>query len=178
MALVTRLCVALLSAGLSMSPSIAAAQTSGGIIDAVHAKAAFLFNVVKFVQWPASDLPADRVVIGVVARPSFRRVLEETVNGKSVNGRSITVRDVWDEADARQCHIVYFDDDGSERRGSFLRRASKGGVLTVGETNRFVADGGHVRVYVDGDRLRFQVDPAGLQQAGLKVSAQFLSLAK
>ena len=43
-----------------------AAQDDGSARRSV--KAAFLFNVVKFVQWPPSDVPSDTVVIGLVAQ--------------------------------------------------------------------------------------------------------------
>jgi uncharacterized protein DUF4154 len=142
-------------------------------------KAAFLLNVVKFVQWPPSDIPADSVVIGVVSRDSFRRTLESVVNGKTVNGRSIVVRELRDEAEARGCHIVFFDEasDGP-RRNAMLRSIRDEAVLTVGETSKFMAEGGLVRLFVEGDRLRFQIDPVGVQLSGLKVSAQLMSLAK
>jgi YfiR/HmsC-like len=142
-------------------------------------KAAFLFNVVKFVQWPPSNIPADSVVIGLVSRDSFRRTLEGVVNGKTVNGRSIVVRELHDEGEARGCQIVYFDEatDGPRRDG-ILRSVREGAVLTVGETGKFLAEGGLIRLYVEGDRLRFQIDPVGVQLSGLKVSAQLMSLAK
>ena len=101
------------------------------------------------------------------------------MNGKTVNGRAIVVRELRDEEDARGCHMVFFDEasDGPRRSG-ILRRVRDGAVLTVGETNKFLAEGGLVRLYVEGDRLRFQIDSVGVQLSGLKVSAQLLSLAK
>ena len=160
---------------LAMAHDLRGADTVGE----AQVKAAFLFNVVKFVQWPPSDLSADSVVIGLVSRDSFRRALEAVVNGKTVNGRSIVVRELHDEEEARGCQIVFFDEasDGSRRNG-ILRLVRDDAVLTVGETSKFLAEGGLVRLYVEGDRLRFQIDPVGVQLSGLKVSAQLMSLAK
>jgi hypothetical protein len=154
-------------------------RAADGTVGEAQIKAVFLFNVVKFVQWPPSSLPSDTVVIGLVARDSFRRALEGVVTGKTVNGRAVVVRELHDEEDARGCHIVFFEDasDGP-RRSLILRSVRDGAVLTVGETSKFMAEGGLVRLYVDGDRLRFQIDPVGVQLSGLKVSAQLMSLAK
>jgi hypothetical protein len=164
---------------LTTAPNLRAADGAGERISETQVKAAFLYNVVKFVQWSASDLPSDSVVIGLVSRDAFRRALEGIVNGKTVNGRPIVVRELRDDGDARGCHIVFFDDASeSRRKGSILRRAREGGALTVGETTRFLFDGGLVRLYVDGDRLRFQIDAVGVRLAGIKVSAQLMSLAK
>jgi hypothetical protein len=53
----------------------------------------------------------------------------------------------------------------------------RGPVLTVGETARFLRDGGMVRVYVEDSRIRFQVNRRQTDAAGLKISSQLLSLA-
>ena len=156
-----------------------AAQEQGERVSEAQVKAAFLFNVVKFVQWPPSDLPSDTVVIGLVARDSFRRALEGVANGKTVNGRSIVVRELRAEEDARGCHVVFFDEaSDAPRRSGILRRVRDGAVLTVGESTKFMTEGGLVRLYIEGDRLRFQIDSVGVQLSGLKVSAQLMSLAK
>jgi uncharacterized protein DUF4154 len=161
------------------APDLGAADGAIDRIGETQVKAAFLYNVLKFVQWPASDLPSDTMVIGLVSRDSFRRALDSIVNGKTVNGRPIVVRSLRDEGDARGCHVVFIEDssEGTHKDG-ILRIAREGGALTVGETTRFLRDGGLVRLYVEGDRLRFQIDPVGVQLAGLKVSAQLMSLAK
>ena len=161
---------------LGMAHDLPGADTTVG---EAQAKAAFLFNVVKFVQWPPSEMPADTVVIGLVSRDSFRRTLESVINGKTVNGRSVVVRELHDEEEARGCQIVFFDEasDGP-RRNEILKRVREGAVLTVGETSKFLAEGGLIRLYIEGDRLRFQIDPVGVQLSGLKVSAQLMSLAK
>lgn len=157
--------------------AVDAQDGADGRIGVAEAKAAFLYNVVKFVQWPG--LPPNRLVIGVLARESFRRTLQGLVDRKIVSGRSIVVREIRGEGDAQGCHVIFFDDASEPaRRGAILRHAAEGGVLTVGETTMFLAEGGHIRLYVETDRLRFQIDPGGVALAGLKVSAQLLSLAR
>ena len=162
---------------LAMGQDLRAADGEDGRIGVAEAKAAFLYNVVKFVQWPG--LSPNRLVIGVLARDSFRRTLESLVNRKIVHGRSIVVRELRGEDDARGCHVIFFDDTSeAPRREDILRRVAEGGVLTVGDTTMFLAEGGLIRLYVESDHLRFQIDPARVQLAGLKVSAQLMSLAR
>jgi hypothetical protein len=55
--------------------------------------------------------------------------------------------------------------------------SARGAVLTVGETVRFLRDGGMVRLFHEGGRLRFQIDAKIARAAGLRVHAQLLSLA-
>jgi hypothetical protein len=170
-----RFAIVCLVVGMTGSDRLAAGADER--IGATEAKAAFLFNVVKFVQWPG--LPPNRLVIGVLAHDSFRRTLQGLVDRKILNGRSIVVRELRSEDDVQGCHIIFFDDASeAPRRGDIIRRVGEAGVLTIGETTTFLAEGGHIRLYVEMERLRFQIDPAGVELAGLKVSAQFMSLAR
>lgn len=175
LAAICSLALGLAAADLRAAGAASAAEQ----VSEAQVKAAFLFNVVKFVQWPADDLPTDRIVIGLVARDSFRRTLEAVVNGKSVNGRAVVVRELQGNDDGRGCHIVFVENAVDDvQKAVVLRRAREGGMLTVGETTQFMVEGGLVRLYVDGNQLRFQIDTVGVQLSGLKVSAQLMSLAK
>jgi hypothetical protein len=53
----------------------------------------------------------------------------------------------------------------------------RGPLLTIGETPRFLRDGGMVHIFLDNQRLRFQVNRGRVDQAGVKISSQALSLA-
>lgn len=125
-------------------------------------KAAFLFNFLKFVEWPppAGDRPW---TIGVVGHRDFADLLSDLVRGKTVNGQPVVVKRIAGLADSRGCHIVYSPDAAS---GSQLP-----GVLTVGE-------GGMVNFYLDQDQIRFEIRPEAAKAAGLRLSAQLLHLAR
>ena len=60
---------------------------------------------------------------------------------------------------------------------SALLAQIQGAVLTVGETPRFLRDGGMVRMFVEDQRMRFEINRRQTDLAGLKISAQLLSLA-
>ena len=149
-----------------------------GRFDEYQVKAAFLFNFVKFTQWPPSDYRSDAVVIGVVGRGPFYTALEGLVKGQKLNGREVVVREVMDAEDLRTYHIILIAESEARRAADILQRVKGAGVLTVGETPYFLREGGLVRFYVEANRIRFQIDPAGAQQAGLKINSQLLSLAR
>ena len=54
-------------------------------------KAAFLYNFAKFVEWPPHvfKTPADPIVICVLGQNPFGNALEDSVNGKTVDGEEI-----------------------------------------------------------------------------------------
>ena len=148
-------------------------------MDEYEVKAAFLYNFVKFVQWPASDPRTGAVKIGVVGRiPKFMGALEVMARNKAIGGRTILVREIRENDDPRNFHLIFIAESERSRQADVLERARGASVLTVGESADFLEHGGIARFFVEANRVRFQIDAAQAQQEGLKVSSQLLSLAK
>lgn len=153
----------------------AAPRASEQAIEEGQAKAAFLFNFAKFVQWPGlTDSP---LVIGVVGDDHLAELVEATVRGRLIGGRSLRVRALRHGDDPAGCDMLYITPSRQREDAEMLRRVH-GAVLTVGETVQFLRDGGMVRLFRDDDRVRFQVNAQAALDAGLKVHSQLLSLAE
>jgi hypothetical protein len=136
-------------------------------------KAAYLYNFVKFVQWPAAG-PAAPLTICVAGRRVFDSLLEDLVRGEVVNGRPVAARTILEpEAD---CDAVFVPEGAAA--SAYLKAARGRPVLTVGETDTFIAQGGMVRFYLDGRNVRFEINPAAAEQAGLRISSRLLQLAR
>ena len=138
-------------------------------------KAAFLFNFLKFVEWPESA-PATASgtpwVLGVLGRDPFGGILAETVRGKKVNGREVIVRHFAHPADIRDCHILFISSAEFQHSGAFVHA----GLLAVGESPGFLDAGGVINFYIEQDRVRFEISPAAARGAGLRIGAQLLKL--
>ena len=141
-------------------------------------KAAFLFNFLKFVEWPSAptDLPW---VIGILGRDPFGGVLEETVRGKTVNGRKVEVRRFAHPADVKECNIVFIGRADFERMVMQAQPVlQQPGLLTVGEAPAFLKSGGIINFYLQENRVHFEIQPSAAHTAGLRVSAQLLKLGR
>jgi hypothetical protein len=159
----------LVAALVALAPGAAVSQPLGEL----QVKAAFLFNFAKFVAWPSADRP---LAICVAGNLPLTNAAAELVNGRQVDGRSVLARSVAASATADGCDLVYLGDLKAEDAAAFLAKV-RGPVLTVGETPRFLRDGGMVRMFLEGNRMRFQVNRRQTDAAGLKISSQLLSLA-
>jgi hypothetical protein len=142
-------------------------------IEEGHAKAAFLFNFARFVQWPASASP---LRIGVVGDDHVAELLEAMVRDRQISGRTLQVRALRHGDDPAGCDMLYITPSRQREDVEMLRRIH-GPVLTIGETVQFLRDGGMVRLFRDDDRVRFQINAQAATDAGLKVHSQLLSLA-
>lgn len=160
-----------------LSPMTASAEPQARLSEN-QIKAAFLFNVAKFVEWPATDDRSDDFVVGVIGSDFIGNVLYRLVSGKTVQGREIVVRRLRKDDDLQGCQIVFVGANESRHAADILLRVQARGVLTVGETPQFLSEGGLVRFYVDNNRIRFQINAAAAEQAGLKINSQLMGLAR
>ena len=149
------------------------AQATDAPVRELQAKAAFLFNFARFVQWPASTAP---FVLGVAGDAALAAVVAATVKGRTIEGREVEVRVLNPGDDPSGCHLLHFGPLAEVDALALLAHV-RGSTLTVGETPRFLRDGGMVRLFIEDQRLRFQVNRGRTAAAGLQLSSQLLSLA-
>ncbi len=72
-------------------------------------KAACLFNIAKFTDWPdakfaSGDAP---ILICCFCDQEFAAILERTVAGKTAGARRVAVRRIAGADDVRACHILF-----------------------------------------------------------------------
>jgi hypothetical protein len=143
-------------------------------------KAAFLFNFTKFVDWPADAFAGEKSPLNlcVYGGDPFGKALDDLVANETVGGRPIAVRRVGRGADLKACHVLFLSRAERERQAEVLADLRGAPVLTVGETDRFLADGGLVNFFLEANRVRFAVDLGAVERSRLKISSKLLRLAR
>lgn len=136
-------------------------------------KAAFLYNFVKFVEWPAAASAAP-LSICVAGRNPFGNFLDNLIRGEVVNGRRLETRVIL-EPDP-DCDVVFVPEGAAT--SAYLRAVRGRPTLTIGEGGGFIAQGGIARFYIDGGNVRFEINPGAADQAGLRISSRLLQLAR
>jgi hypothetical protein len=141
-------------------------------------KAAFLYNFATYVEWPKDAFPDPRAPfrVGVCGKDPFGPILEDTFRGKTVGGRPIVVNRSPDAADLRTCQLVFVP--ATEGTSRALKALDGARALTVGEREGFAAENGCVNFYLEGQRVRFEINVAAAKRAELKISSKLLRLAR
>ena len=160
--------VLLLLAGLIGSMQSA---TTDEVALEYRVKAAYLYNFVKFVEWPKEARPGP-LTICVASRNPFGTALSDTIRGELVNGRELLTRVIL-EPDP-DCHVLFIP-NGSP--SAYLRAARGTPILTVGETPDFLEQGGIIGFVTAGRNVRFAISTESAEHAKLRVSARLLQLA-
>src|SRR5258706_3362070 len=79
-------------------------------------KAAYLYNFIKYIDWPAQAFPPDSqtITIGVIGENPFGPALA-TLNGKMVKDRKVVVKEGTTVKDLADCQVVFISASESSR---------------------------------------------------------------
>jgi len=143
-------------------------------------KAAFLFNFAQFVEWPSQTYTnADQpFIIGVLGDDPFGSALDQTVQDETIHARKLIVRRSQRPEDLQDCQLVFISKSEKGRVAEVLPKFTGRRVLTVSEVPGFASRGGMINFYLDGSKVRFEINPASAQREELRISSQLLSLGK
>ena len=144
-------------------------------------KAAFLVNFPKYVEWPPEALPATNspIVIIVLGENKLGGELAKLAQGKTVDGHPLVVLDVAkQESITGDCHILFIGASERRRLPVILERLGKATILTVGESDDFLAGGGTINLTKQGKKIALEVNLASASRARLKISSKLLNVAR
>jgi hypothetical protein len=140
-------------------------------------KAAFLYNFVKFTDWPSEAVLSDSAItLCVFGDEAVASALEQTIKGRQVGGHSVTVARV--NVALSSCHVLYVSGVDRRQAVQIIERVKAAPVFTVGDLDGFAALGGVGQLFVESGKMRFALNPTSAQRAGLRLSSKLLALAK
>jgi hypothetical protein len=135
-------------------------------------KAAFLVSFTRFVSWP-EGAGGDIVIV----EPDSLGPVVERHASDAMLPMPLRVRRIR-SGDAVQPARVLFVSKSAGIIGAEALRAAGPSVLTVGETEEFLAKGGIVRLAVEAGRVRVEINVDAAERSGLVISSQLLRVAR
>jgi YfiR/HmsC-like len=147
--------------------------------DEYRLKAAFLFHFSELVDWPSEVLRrGDPLTLCTIGNDPFDGDLEAAVAGKLAGTRSLRILHFKSTEKVDGCQVLFIGVEDHARVSLLLARLKSVPVLTVGETDDFVKQGGMIGFCLEGNKVRFEINLESSQRAGLKISSRLLLLAK
>jgi uncharacterized protein DUF4154 len=173
--------VVLLSTSLTLLPwcigtKLACAQS----VSDDQVKAAYIYNFSKFVEWPAQTVSGPNAPLRfcILNNHAFEVELARITKSKSVAGHPIEIVEVQDGEQSRACHVLFIDATRDRQTRRIMEALQGASVLTVGETETFLEDGGMINFIMEDNRVQFEINHKAANESGLYISSRLLGLAK
>jgi hypothetical protein len=143
-------------------------------------KAAFLINFPKYVDWPTDALAESNspIVVAIFGETALDRALRKMLAGKTVNGHPLVFKRVSTE---EECdggyHILFIGDGATRHTAEILGKLGGASVLTVGDSESFLDDGGIIKLAKRDRKIRLEVNLVAANRTHLKLSSKLLAVA-
>lgn len=157
-----------------IATDVFAAQSTPGEYDV---KAAFAYNILKFVEWPDGKVSRGSAIRACVLGRFPDAAPFLALNGQQVLGKRMTVTLAETLSEFRECDVLLIAGSEERRLPQIMDVLSGSPVLTIGDTEGFAQRGVIVNFYVIKDKVRFEINVEAARRSGFRISAKLLRLA-
>lgn len=144
-------------------------------------KAAFVFNFMRFTEWPAQRVPSRDAPLALCVWNGDGQLAESmrSLAGRLVDQHPLRVLDIERVDELGRCHALFVAETAP--RGAtpaWLRRSESLDVLTVGDGEGFAAGGGMIGLAYDGNKMRFDINDKAVRRSTLRFGSQLYQLGR
>ena len=177
---------------LQVTPVGAQSKSDSELNREYQIKAAFLYNFIKFVDWPEGKIgdQNEPIMIGIIGKDpfgdAFKPITSKQIKGKKsriIRFEGLEQLKTSSEANKskieslRKCHLLFICISEKDHLTEILNLVNKHSVLTAGETSSMLKSGGMINFLMEENKIRFEVNLIAVKQANLKMRSQLLRLA-
>jgi hypothetical protein len=136
----------------------------------------FIYNFMKYVEWPESNNKGE-FVLAVVGDSPINKELQNLAQTKKLKGRPIVFKQCTNANDCLNAHLVFVPSSKSSSVKDFREQAKGKPMLIVGEREGLARKGAGISfVTLEEDELKFDINKKEIEQHQLKVSNSLVSL--
>jgi len=158
--------------------AIAARASSDDLSREYRIKAAYLYNLGKFITWPdENDMPKDApITLCVYGYNPFGNYLDK-LQERQIRGRSIAVRYVGEHDAVAGCQLLFISQLNTTQPKLLNAPPPYPPILTVSDNQDFLDRGGEISLVTVSNNVQLDINLTRAKQAGFSVSANLLEIA-
>ena len=169
---------------VSMNPAWAESDRS----QEYKVKAAFLYNFIKFVEWPKEKIAdSNSITIGIVGENPFGKAFEP-LKDKQIKDKNVVIKQFKGMEESKpsseriealkRCHVLFVCRSEAKHLGEIIKSIKGHSVLTVGDVEGFLESGGIINFLMEDEKVQFEIHNEAAKQAKLDIRSKLLRLAK
>lgn len=140
-------------------------------------KAAYVFNFIKFAEWPAGVVAADKVTLCVVGNNVLGGAFA-ALDGRKAGDRELhVIRYANADSELKSCNVVFIGESEQRHFVFILKALGESSVLTISDIEDFAEKGGAIGLLHHQNKIAFEINLKSLQRSNLRLPGQLLNLA-
>jgi hypothetical protein len=149
------------------SATLAAKKTTMSKEQVNEKKSLFIYNFTKLIEWPI-EYNGIEFVIGIAGDDETVKQLQGFMAQKKVSGKKIIVEKY---RKGGRYNVIYVTSSSAGNFASIKNSVKKNKTLLVSDD---AAQGTHISFLLDQDKVRYFVDKAAIEKAGMKVGQELM----
>lgn len=145
-------------------------------------KAAFLYNLGNYIRFPETALSENDTkqdfFICILGRDPFQQNIDSAAEDEKIQGHTVRVKRLQRVQEAEGCHLLFISDSERSRLKNLFQTLARRPILTVGDTDDFIEQGGMIKFYNDNNKIRLALDLEKVRAVDIKPSANLLKIVK
>ena len=143
-------------------------------------KAAFIYNIAKFIEWPKHNTEAypDQITLCIFGNNTFNESLE-TIRNRLVKKRRLVITQTYDIDELTHCQIVFLklDKKNIGKIDDIISASNLNHSLTISDQQYGNFQKEIIQLYTQGDEIRFKINIDAANSAQLVISSRLQQLA-
>lgn len=149
------------------------------VSDEDRVKAAFVFNFIKFVEWPENSFGSAEASLNVCVWGTETDAASMMgLHQKTAKQRTLKVVAVNGTGELAQCHVLFLTQRSRNSFKNVLRSIADRKILSVSDITGFARHGGLIGLFKSDDQMRFAINVEATQRSGLRMSSQLLKFGR
>jgi len=144
-------------------------------------KASLVALFLKSTDWPAGTFsgPQTPLILGILGQNPFG-AYAQAFTTNTVRGRRIEVKTFNTVEEVNECHLLFVSSSEDNNLARIQSALQNSNVLTMGETDEFIRQGGLIRVMglTPGEKYFFELNKKVYQRSRLKIDIGLLEFGK
>ncbi len=150
---------------------IMAAFLSTTFGQAEKVQAMFVYNFIKYVEWPASS-KSGNFVIGIYGNSSIYEELIKVAESKTAGSQPIVVKKIANAGEIADQHMLFIASNKSKELGDIVGIIGTKPTLIITESAGLIDKGAAINFVVIDNKQRFELKRENLSNKGLKISSE------
>ena len=140
-------------------------------------KAAYLYNITKFIQWPENAFQSknDPIRLCIIGKHFFENSLKP-LEKKSVASRNFELFYFENSSKATNCHISYLSTSQKNILQEELSLLESKSMMTISDIHAFAEQGGMIELRKQKNKIRMYINLQALSIKNLYLSSKLLEL--
>ncbi len=144
-------------------------------------KATYIARFAEFIEWPEEAVEDDTsraFVLSVIGDAPFRDILERTYAALKIKNKSVEIRYISSVEESEGSQILFVSRSEKKNLEQIFAFTRDKPILTVSDTKAFARQGVIINFYLEGKKVRFEINPSAVEDTGLWVSSLLLNYAR